>query len=83
VLSWFADFSEKLTTFADGQKSISTRQHRRRPLAKPNELIDGSVGKRQMDVGFVNDPQVGKDSRCYWSQILVPGRGAQEQPFGR
>ncbi|EXK77771.1 hypothetical protein FOQG_17540 [Fusarium oxysporum f. sp. raphani 54005] len=73
VLSWFADFSEKLTTFADGQKSISTHQHRRRPLAKPNEPIDGSVGKRKMDVGFVNDPQAGKDSRCHWSQILVPG----------
>ncbi|RSL83055.1 hypothetical protein CEP52_016815 [Fusarium oligoseptatum] len=26
-----------------------------------------------MDVGFVNDPQAGKDSRCHWSQILVPG----------
>ncbi|OBS15090.1 hypothetical protein FPOA_14101 [Fusarium poae] len=73
VLSWFADFSEKLTTFADGQKSISTHQHRRRPLAKPNEPIDGSVGKRKIDVGFVNDPQAGKDSRCHWSQILVPG----------
>ncbi|KAL5583899.1 hypothetical protein FOVSG1_015250 [Fusarium oxysporum f. sp. vasinfectum] len=73
VLSWFADFSEKLTTFADGQKSISTHQHRRRPLAKPNEPIDGSVGRRKMDVGFVNDPQAGKDSRCHWSQILVPG----------
>ncbi|KAH7201228.1 hypothetical protein DER44DRAFT_748366 [Fusarium oxysporum] len=73
VLSWFADFSEKLTTFADDQKSISTHQHRRRPLAKPNEPIDGSVGKRKMDVGFVNDPQARKDSRCHWSQILVPG----------
>ncbi|KAM9873871.1 hypothetical protein VDGL01_12050 [Verticillium dahliae] len=73
VLSWFADFSEKLATFAEGHKSISTHQHRRRPLAKPNEPIDGSVGKRKMDVGFVNDPQAGKDSRCHWSQILVPG----------
>ncbi|KAM0347575.1 hypothetical protein ACHAP4_011296 [Fusarium culmorum] len=73
VLGWFADFSEKLTTFADGQKSVSTHQHRRRPLAKPNEPIDGSVGKRKMDVGFVNNPQAGKDSRCHWSQVLVPG----------
>ncbi|RSL57392.1 hypothetical protein CEP54_008310 [Fusarium duplospermum] len=73
VLSWFADFSEKLAAFADGHKSISTHRHRRRPLAKPNKPIDGSVGKRKMDVGFVNDPQAGKDSRCHWSQILVPG----------
>ncbi|KAB5511454.1 hypothetical protein GE09DRAFT_1196784 [Coniochaeta sp. 2T2.1] len=26
-----------------------------------------------MDVGFVNDPMAGKDSRCRWDQILVPG----------
>ncbi|CAH0053938.1 unnamed protein product [Clonostachys solani] len=25
-----------------------------------------------MDVGFVNDPEASKDSRCHWSQILVP-----------
>ncbi|RMD42513.1 hypothetical protein DV735_g2633, partial [Chaetothyriales sp. CBS 134920] len=73
VLSWFADFSEKLAAFADVHKSIPTHRHRRRPLAKPNKPIDGSVGKRKLDVGFVNDPQAGKDSRCHWSQILVPG----------
>ena len=71
VLSWFADFSEKLTAFAQGNTSIPTRQ--RRPLAKPNEPIDGSIGKRKMDVGFVNDAEAKKDSRCHWSQILVPG----------
>ncbi|OBS20584.1 hypothetical protein FPOA_06941 [Fusarium poae] len=73
VLSWLAEFSEKLAAFADGHKLISTHQHRRRPLVKPNEPIDGSVGKRKMDVGFVNDPQAVKNSRCHWSQILVPG----------
>ncbi|KAK7219395.1 hypothetical protein V2G26_007398 [Clonostachys chloroleuca] len=71
VLSWFADLSEKLTAFAEGRKSIPTRQ--RRPLAKPNESIDGSIGKRKVDVGFVNDPEARKESRCHWSQILVPG----------
>ncbi|KAH7000856.1 hypothetical protein EDB80DRAFT_581085 [Ilyonectria destructans] len=68
VLSWFADFSDKLAAFADGNKP-----RQRRPLAKPNEPIDGSIGKRKMDVGFVNDPEARKDSRCHWSQILVPG----------
>ncbi|KAB5549392.1 hypothetical protein GE09DRAFT_172646 [Coniochaeta sp. 2T2.1] len=71
VLSWFEDFSEKLAAFGACHKSIPTRQ--RRPLAKPNEPIDGSVAKRKMDVGFVNDPKAGKDSRCHWDQILVPG----------
>ncbi|KAH8744073.1 hypothetical protein F5883DRAFT_30549 [Diaporthe sp. PMI_573] len=71
VLSWFADFSEKLAAFAERYESTPTR--RRRPLAKPDKPIDGSVGKRKMDVGFVDDPSAGKDSRCHWSQILIPG----------
>ncbi|KAK7414966.1 hypothetical protein QQZ08_012468 [Neonectria magnoliae] len=70
VLSWFVDFSEKLAAFAESNKSTPAC---RRPLAKPNEPIDGSIGKRKMDVGFVNDPEARKDSRCHWSQILVPG----------
>ena len=32
---------------------------RRRPLAKPKKPIDSSVGKRELDIGFVNDPQAG------------------------
>ncbi|KAK4031324.1 hypothetical protein C8A01DRAFT_21438, partial [Parachaetomium inaequale] len=43
------------------------------PLAKPDEPIAGSVGKRKMDMGFVDDPSAGKNSRCDWTQILVPG----------
>ncbi|KAL2884644.1 hypothetical protein HOO65_100048 [Ceratocystis lukuohia] len=69
VLSWFADFTEKLSIFAGGSKPTSTRQ--RRPLAKPTERID--IGKRKMDVGFMNVPAARKDSRCHWSKILVPG----------
>ncbi|KAM7191172.1 hypothetical protein V8F33_009043 [Rhypophila sp. PSN 637] len=34
---------------------------------------EASVGKRKMDIGFVDDPSARKDSRCHWSQILVPG----------
>ncbi|KAL2168265.1 hypothetical protein VTG60DRAFT_233 [Thermothelomyces hinnuleus] len=26
-----------------------------------------------MDIGFVDDPSAGKNSRCHWTQILVPG----------
>jgi Fungal protein kinase len=71
VLDWFAELSEKLAAFAEDYKSIPTRQ--RRPLAQPSKPIDGSIAKRKMDVGFVNDPKARKDSRCHWSQILVPG----------
>ncbi|OBS17101.1 hypothetical protein FPOA_12378 [Fusarium poae] len=73
VLSWFADFSDKLATFAGSHGSIPTHRHRRRPLAQPNKPIQGSTGERRLDVGFVKDTSAGKDSRCHWSQILVPG----------
>ncbi|KAH7007843.1 LOW QUALITY PROTEIN: uncharacterized protein B0I36DRAFT_378718 [Microdochium trichocladiopsis] len=68
VLSWFAELNEKLATFAGEYKSTPT--HRRRPLAQPNKPIQGSTAERKLDVGFVNDPKAGKDSRCHWSHIL-------------
>ncbi|KAG7402743.1 hypothetical protein Forpe1208_v017044 [Fusarium oxysporum f. sp. rapae] len=73
VLSWFANFSDKLAAFAGSHESIPTHQHRRRPLAQPNKPIQGSTGERKLDIGFVKDTSAGKDSRCRWSQILVPG----------
>ncbi|KAK0621573.1 hypothetical protein B0T17DRAFT_295605 [Bombardia bombarda] len=62
---------EKLSSFAEGYKSTPMCQ--RRPLARPNEPIDGSIAIRKMDVGFVKDSKARKNSRCHWSQILVPG----------
>ncbi|KAM0269829.1 hypothetical protein ACHAQH_009646 [Verticillium albo-atrum] len=70
VLSWFADMSDKLAAFAESYKPTLTR---RRPLAQPNKPIHGSTAERKLDIGFVNDPQARSDSRCCWSQILVPG----------
>ncbi|KAK6859033.1 hypothetical protein PG995_004886 [Apiospora arundinis] len=71
VLQWFADASNKLAEFAEEYRPDEHSQ--RRPLAKPNQPIDGSVGKRKLDVGFASDPNATQDSRCHWSQILVPG----------
>ncbi|KAK4131339.1 hypothetical protein BT67DRAFT_458094 [Trichocladium antarcticum] len=71
VLSWFAGLCEKLSAFA--AQHGSNPAHRRRPLAQPNKSIEGSTGERKLDVGFVNDTKAGKDSRCHWSQVLVPG----------
>ncbi|KAI1839802.1 hypothetical protein JX266_013989 [Neoarthrinium moseri] len=70
VLNWFADISEKLAAFA---AEITSPSHNRRPLAQPNKPVQGSTAERKLDVGFVSDPEAGKDSRCRWSQILVPG----------
>lgn len=71
VLSWFTDFTEKLAAFAESYNSAPA--YKRRPLAKPDELIAGSVGKRKMDIGFVDDLSARKNSGCNWTQILVPG----------
>ncbi|KAK0707440.1 hypothetical protein B0H67DRAFT_602766 [Lasiosphaeris hirsuta] len=32
---------------------------------------EGSTADRKLDVNFVNDPKVKKDSKCHWSHILV------------
>jgi hypothetical protein len=71
VLNWFADVCEKLAAFAEDYRP--NRTDRRRPVAQPNKPIHGSTGERKLDVGFVDDPKARKDSRCHWSQILVPG----------
>jgi hypothetical protein len=60
VLSWFADFTEKLAAFAEIYNSAPAPKPR--PLAKPDELIAGSVGKWKMDIGFVDDPSARKTS---------------------
>ncbi|PHH58539.1 hypothetical protein CDD81_5432 [Ophiocordyceps australis] len=71
VLSWVADLCEKLAAFA--QDFAPKPVNQRRPVAQPNKPIQGSTGDRKLDVGFVDDPQAGKDTRCHWSHILVPG----------
>ncbi|KAK4131096.1 hypothetical protein BT67DRAFT_389147 [Trichocladium antarcticum] len=73
VLSWLADFSGQLAAFAERYDPAPA--YRRRLLAQPDKPIAGSVGKRKrkLDVGFVDDSNAGKASRCDWTQILVPG----------
>lgn len=71
VLTWFADVSEKLAKLSKDYHPESIQP--RRPLAQPNKPIQGSTAERKLDIGFVSDASAGKDSRCQWSQILVPG----------
>ncbi|KAK8048254.1 Protein kinase-like domain [Apiospora phragmitis] len=71
VLRWFAEVSNRLAEFAEEYGPDQPNQ--RRLLAIPNRPIDGSVGKRKLDIGYVGDLRVTQDSKCHWSQILVPG----------
>lgn len=71
VLEWFEIFYEKLATFAADYRPSLSRQ--RRPLAQPKKPILGSVAVRKLDIGFVNDTEARKDTKCHWSRILIPG----------
>ncbi|KAF1970865.1 hypothetical protein BU23DRAFT_510832 [Bimuria novae-zelandiae CBS 107.79] len=71
VLSWFAPLTGQLLDFAAENQPAS--RLRRRPLAQPHQPVQGSTADRKLDVGFVDDPSAGVDSKCRWSQILIPG----------
>jgi hypothetical protein len=71
VLGWFAPLTGQLLDFAAENQPAS--RPRRRPLAQPHQHVQGSTADRKLDVGFVDDPSAGVDSKCHWSQILIPG----------
>lgn len=71
VLIWFSELCDKIADFA--RECTSSPNHRRRPVAQPNKPISGSTAERKLDVGFVDNPTAGKNSRHHWSDILVPG----------
>ncbi|OJD28400.1 hypothetical protein ACJ73_00178 [Blastomyces percursus] len=71
VLRWLANIIAELVRLAEAQEPSSKID--RRPLAQPSQPLQGSVAERKLDVGFVDDLTATEDSRCHWSQILVPG----------
>ncbi|KAF1345648.1 hypothetical protein EJ07DRAFT_169940 [Lizonia empirigonia] len=71
VLSWFAQLTDRLLNLTEGhQQEIRVR---RRPLAQPHQPLQGSTADRKLDIGFVDDPNAGVNSKCRWSHILIPG----------
>ncbi|RDH29332.1 hypothetical protein BDQ94DRAFT_182351 [Aspergillus welwitschiae] len=71
VLTCFADITEKLAELSKDYRPESAQL--RRPVAQPNKPVQGSTAERKLDIGFVSDINAGKDTRCQWSDILVPG----------
>ncbi|KAF1359118.1 hypothetical protein EJ07DRAFT_120978 [Lizonia empirigonia] len=78
VLSWFAETTDKFVDLA-GEYQPDSRP-RRRPLAQPHQPLQGSTADRKLDIGFVDDPSAGADSKYHWKQILVPGE-LKSNPF--
>ncbi|KAF1924748.1 uncharacterized protein M421DRAFT_424639 [Didymella exigua CBS 183.55] len=71
VLRWFAEITGQLSDWAAEHRPAS--KARRRPLAQPHQPLQGSRADRKLDIGFVDDPSAGADSKYHWKQILVPG----------
>ena len=71
VLSWFTQLTGQLLDFAGEDQPALGAQ--RRLLTQPHQPLQGSTAYRKLDVGFVDDPSAGVNSKCHWSQILVPG----------
>ncbi|QUC23788.1 uncharacterized protein UV8b_08029 [Ustilaginoidea virens] len=71
VLKWLAVLLDKLLGFAEEHQPGCRTQ--RRPLAQPCKPLAGSTASRKLDIGFVDDPNAGVNSKCHWSHILVPG----------
>ncbi|KAK7732535.1 hypothetical protein SLS53_008421 [Cytospora paraplurivora] len=72
VLSWFADITKKLATFAMDLKTSLMPQ--RRPLARPTkQFVSSTAANRKLDIGFVDHLGAKSDTECHWSRILVPG----------
>ncbi|KAG8412998.1 hypothetical protein J3458_022484 [Metarhizium acridum] len=75
VLTWIGGLISQLEAFADNR--IPTSAARRKLLAQPKTPLEGSTGKRSMDIGFVDSDIIYKpdttDSRYRWAHILVVG----------
>lgn len=62
VLRWLTNIIAELVQFAEAQES--SPKINCRPLAQPNQPLQGSVAARKLDIGFVDDPTATEDSRC-------------------
>ncbi|KAI0837480.1 hypothetical protein F5Y06DRAFT_297335 [Hypoxylon sp. FL0890] len=69
VLVWLTDIVERFLQWAQEYRPTITR----RPLAQPDTPLEGSVARRKLDVGLVDDPKADKAGKYHWSHILVPG----------
>ncbi|EGE81746.1 hypothetical protein BDDG_04689 [Blastomyces dermatitidis ATCC 18188] len=79
VLDWLTETINQLVQFAEDHNP--TRTVVRRPLAQPAQPIAGSIAKRKLDIGFVDDPGATQDKQCKWSQILVPGELKNDRKY--
>ncbi|KAH9875489.1 hypothetical protein J1614_004310 [Plenodomus biglobosus] len=71
VIDWFVPLTDQLLDLAEGHPSAS--RVRRRLLAQPHHPIQGSTANRKLDLGIVDDLDIGVNSKWQWSHIRIPG----------
>ncbi|EQL30109.1 hypothetical protein, variant [Blastomyces dermatitidis ATCC 26199] len=81
VLRWLANIITELVRLTEAQEP--SWKVDRRPLAQPSQPLQGSVAERKLDVGLVDDLTATVDSKCHWSQILVPGELKNDPKYDR
>ncbi|KAI0443368.1 hypothetical protein F4803DRAFT_313051 [Xylaria telfairii] len=68
VLVWLANIIERFLQWAQKYRPTT-----RRPLALPDTPLEGSVARRKLDFGLVDNPKADKAGKYYWLHVLVPG----------
>ncbi|EEH17372.1 hypothetical protein PABG_07368 [Paracoccidioides brasiliensis Pb03] len=81
VLRWLANIIAELVRLTEAQEP--SWKIDRRPPAQPSQPLQGSVAERKLDVGLVDDLTATVDSKCHWSQILVPGELKNDPKYDR
>lgn len=70
IFSWLADIIEKLANISAGYSPVSVKQ---RALAQSAMPVQACTTDAKLDIGFIQRRTMA-ETRCHWSQILVPGQ---------
>ncbi|PHH59413.1 hypothetical protein CDD81_3223 [Ophiocordyceps australis] len=74
VLAWLGGLIPKLEALDDRISILAAQRHL---LARPRTPLEGSAGKRSLDVGFVRKKAISnlasKKFKYHWWHILIPG----------
>ncbi|KAF2436019.1 hypothetical protein EJ08DRAFT_578877, partial [Tothia fuscella] len=62
ALSWFARLTNQFLVFVKAHQPASGT--RRWSLVQPHQPLQGLIATRKLDIGFVNNPNAGVDSKC-------------------
>ncbi|KAL7945812.1 hypothetical protein V8C42DRAFT_321627 [Trichoderma barbatum] len=75
VLAWFSTLNERLILLAQNVDPTLQLQRPLRLRTKSKEPIEGSIGKRMMDIGYVGfvDGDEAFDLKHHWSHVMVVG----------